>query len=542
MVLAIRLDETSPTWGRSVGFRGFDSPRSFAGDLADVVSDTPEVFSPSSGWVRSECWEALQQQVRSAQATQSFVFSHRRLDGAGAAALGRYLQEDCAARFVDISFLKRWPKVTEAAAAALSQGLRRLRSLSVDGNDLAQNSEIFERWCSAVEAHPGLQHLSLQKTGLGDHEAKRLAEVLRNHSLLFSLDLGCNPITDQGASAILSAMDDNHILLEMALEGTAISETMRQQLAAAVERNQQRYHGARPVAEVLRGLRRAAAEAATSQAQLDTVLDEVESRAPTSPTSATSSPRKRRGASAPTTPAAASDLPRGAEFFAPPELLEEEEEREELSPAEEMADAVWFDAPDGRQLLVELSTRCEAQWRYSAADQEEMGHFREMIKELQEVRQVERAQHQAALHRLAEATRAFNEKTSPMETAKFELQSQIEVISGEVSEAYSQKFPLQDTLEREKRELEQMEEGLVQEKLGAQRLQSALRMRHHELAEKLQELRATLESHEAAVEGLEADNERCRRYLHAIRFETETERFVPKAIQSRLSVEPSGAK
>ncbi|OLQ08612.1 hypothetical protein AK812_SmicGene7875 [Symbiodinium microadriaticum] len=152
MVLAIRLDETSPTWGRSVGFRGFDSPRSFAGDLADVVSDTPE-------------------------ATQSFVFSHRRLDGPGAAALGRYLQEDCAARFVDISFLKRWPKVTEAAADALSQGLRRLRSLSVDGNDLAQNSEIFERWCSAVEAHPGLQHLSLQKTGLGDHEAKRLAEA-----------------------------------------------------------------------------------------------------------------------------------------------------------------------------------------------------------------------------------------------------------------------------------------------------------------------------------------------------------------------------
>jgi len=522
MVLAIRLDETSPTWGRSVGFRGFESPRSFAGDLADVVSETPEVFSPSSGWVRSECWEALQQQVRSAQATQSFVFSHRRLDGAGAAALGRYLQEDCAARFVDISFLKRWPKVTEAAADALCQGLRRLRSLSVDGNDLAQNSEIFERWCSAVEAHPGLQHLSLQKTGLGDHEAKRLAEVLRNHSLLFSLDLGCNPITDQGASAILSAMDENQILLEMALEGTAISETMRQQLAAAVARNQQRYHGARPVAEVLRGLRRAAAEAATCQAQLDTVLDEVESRAPTSPASATSSPRKRRGASVPTTPAAASDLPRGAEFFAPPELVEEEEEREELSPAEEMADA--------------------AQWRYSAADQEEMGHFREMIKELQEVRQVERAQHQAALQRLAEATRAFNEKTSPMETAKFELQSQIEVISGDVSDAYSQKFPLQDTLEREKRELDQLEEGLAQEKLGAQRLQSALRMRHHELAEKLQDLRATLESHEAAVEGLEADNERCRRYLHAIRFETETERFVPKAIQSRLPVDPSGAK
>ncbi|OLP77849.1 hypothetical protein AK812_SmicGene42044 [Symbiodinium microadriaticum] len=97
---------------------------------------------------------------------------------------------------------------------------------------------------------------------------------------------------------------------------------------------------------------------------------------------------------------------------------------------------------------------------------------------------------------------------------------QIEVISGEVSEAYSQKFPLQDTLEREKRELEQMEEGLVQEKLGAQRLQSALRMRHHELAEKLQ---APGKWFCAVLPWLGGPK-------------------VPKAIQSRLSVEPSGAK
>ncbi|CAE7217347.1 unnamed protein product [Symbiodinium pilosum] len=115
MVLSVRLGELSPTWGRTVGFHGFESPRSAAGDTA-------EVFSPSRGWVRSECWEALQQQVRAAQVSQSFVFSHRRLDGAGAAALGRYLQEDCSARFVDISFLKRWPKVSEAAAKALCEG------------------------------------------------------------------------------------------------------------------------------------------------------------------------------------------------------------------------------------------------------------------------------------------------------------------------------------------------------------------------------------------------------------------------------------
>jgi len=37
---------------------------------------------------------------------------------------------------------------------------------------------------------------------------------------------------------------------------------------------------------------------------------------------------------------------------------------------------VWFDADDGRRLLAELNLRCEAGWRYSAADQEErLGRF-----------------------------------------------------------------------------------------------------------------------------------------------------------------------
>ena len=36
---------------------------------------------------------------------------------------------------------------------------------------------------------------------------------------------------------------------------------------------------------------------------------------------------------------------------------------------------VWFDADDGQRLLAELNLRCEAGWRYSAADQEEMGSW-----------------------------------------------------------------------------------------------------------------------------------------------------------------------
>jgi len=39
-------------------------------------------------------------------------------------------------------------------------------------------------------------------------------QVLRSQSLLFSLDLSCNEITDVGAAALLEALEDNNVLLE----------------------------------------------------------------------------------------------------------------------------------------------------------------------------------------------------------------------------------------------------------------------------------------------------------------------------------------
>lgn len=103
-----------------------------------------------------------------------------------------------------------------------------------------------------------------------------------------------------------------------------------------------------------------------------------------------------------------------------------------------MGSKVWFDAPDGRELLEELHLRCEAGWRYSAADQEEMVAFRDLIKELQALRCRERRRHEKCLERIAEAQRSHNEplgglagvsgepvrRTSPFETRLFELTQQ----------------------------------------------------------------------------------------------------------------------
>ncbi|CAJ1435923.1 unnamed protein product [Effrenium voratum] len=195
---------------------------------------------------RSECWEAFLLQARAAQATRCFVFSHRRLDGVAASALGKYLQEECSARFVDLSFLKRWEQVDAVAAAALKQGLRPLRSLSLDGNCIDA-----ELWHEALQVHPGLQHLSLQKTNLTDAHAPLFAELLRE-PLMFSLDLGCNDISDAGAATLLEALQQNNVLLELGLEGTKTSEPMRQNVQALLERNARLPLGTRALARWMR--------------------------------------------------------------------------------------------------------------------------------------------------------------------------------------------------------------------------------------------------------------------------------------------------
>eukprot|EP00435_Cladocopium_sp_Y103_P073655 s200_g44.t1 len=552
MACAVHCGDASPGWGRNVTFAL--SPKSARSERSE---ESPE-RSPKT---RSECWEAFLVQAKAAQATQCFVFSHRRLDCVASSALINYLQEECEARFADLSFLKKWYKVDADAAMALQRGLRKLRSLSLDGNVVDT-----ELWCQALQAHPGLQHLSLQKTHLDDMDATRLAEVLRTQSLLFSLDLSSNEISDLGASALLKALEENFVLLELCLEGTDTSEEMRNSVNLLLERNRCKYHGRRPISELLRSLRRAQAEAVTCQVQMSQDVDEIASQVPSCATSRRTSPRPSRPGTATSRGAltpAAGDLSRGEGIFCDPELEEEEEEQEEATDEQEMADAVWFDADDGRRLLAELNLRCEAGWRYSAADQEElrgtrawnrehlparfllqdatsswMVAFRDMIKELQALRWRERQRHEAALKRLAEAQRRFNMQTSPFETSMFEIQQQIEAVSLEVKTSHEQRMTRQAELETAQKEWEVEQEELLQTQLGFQRVNNSLRLRHQEIGEALQAMRREQNLREGSIEALLADNERCRRCLHAARFETETERFVPHATLERLKQDP----
>eukprot|EP00913_Durusdinium_trenchii_P027907 g26167.t1 len=524
MACDVRWGDLSPSWGRG----GHGGHVTFAVSTKSEKSvKSEEDQSPKT---RSECWEAFQVQVRLAQATQCFVFSHRRLDGALDVNFAESQLKG--SRFLDLSFLKRWQKVDSSAAEALEQGLRSVRSVSLDGNAIN-----VERWCRALQAHPGLQHMSLQETQLDDEAAAQLAEVLRSQSLLFSLDLSCNEITDCGAALLVDALEDNEVildawrakwrLLELKIEGTETSEEMRYALQRRLEWNRSKYRGARPIEELLRGLRKAQAEAVTSQVQMSHNLADIESQAPrgetAAPSGATSrvtSPRPgtEREPRTPVTPAAG-NLSRGEGIFCAPEM--EETKRRAA-----------------RRVLREP----------------------QMIKALQALRVRERRRHEEADRRLAAAAQRFNALASPWETRIFEIKQQtlgippfrIEDLGAEVKVCYEQKMTKQAELESVQKELDveqdafcalvrsapPRQEELAETKLGFQRVNSALKLRHQEIAEKVQAMRREQNLVEGAIEALLADNERCRRCLHAIRFETETERFVPHATLERLQQDP----
>ncbi|CAE8596164.1 unnamed protein product, partial [Polarella glacialis] len=444
-------------------------------------------------------WEALQLQIRAAQVTRSFVFAHRRLDGLAALSLTQYLRDDCDARFADLSFLARWEEASLAAAGALHRGLRSLRSLTLDGNDLA-NPEMFESWCAALEEHPGLQHISLRETNLKDDAAFSLARVLKENCVLFSLDLSSNRISDSGVEALTESLSENLVLLELGVEGTDSGESARAELSKVLERNRGSYSGRGDVLELIRNSRRARAEAVTAEVQLSKSIAE-------SPSKSVSSAASRSRLDAFALQAAASDLARGASFFLRPEDEEEEARTRKMpSAAEIAADGVWFDAGDGRDLLKELTLRLEAGWRYTAADQEEMLMLRERAVGMKAVRVLERERAEEASKRIAAEQYEFRQSATPTEQRIQELREALADHAEDMRPVRHKQLQLMLDRRAAQDELLLEREEFGHAALNVQRLESALKMKHWETCEKAEQLQQGVAEAEAATEQLEKDN------------------------------------
>ncbi|CAE8661525.1 unnamed protein product, partial [Polarella glacialis] len=399
----------------------------------------------------------------------------------------------------DLSFLARWEEASLAAAGALHRGLRSLRSLTLDGNDLA-NPEMFESWCAALEEHPGLQHISLRETNLKDDAAFSLARVLKENCVLFSLDLSSNRISDSGVEALTESLSENLVLLELGVEGTDSGESARAELSKVLERNRGSYSGRGDVLELIRNSRRARAEAVTAEVQLSKSIAE-------SPSKSVSSAASRSRLDAFALQAAASDLARGASFFLRPEDEEEEARTRKMpSAAEIAADGVWFDAGDGRDLLKELTLPLEAGWRYTAADQEEMLMLRERAVGMKAVRVLERERAEEASKRIAAEQYEFRQSATPTEQRIQELREALADHAEDMRPVRHKQLQLMLDRRAAQDELLLEREEFGHAALNVQRLESALKMKHWETCEKAEQLQQGVAEAEAATEQLEKDN------------------------------------
>jgi len=188
----------------------------------------------------SQPWEAVDEAMKRAERTGTFLYSHRELDDVAAVHLTQYLRNDCHAQVVNISSLRGWRECALAVATAIRQGLRHTQVLILDGNDLNSSPEVLDAYCEAFRMHPGFQRVSLQETGLDDASAMFFAEALRGHCGMHSVDLSRNQIGDAGVLALVDAVQENEVIVELGLNRTCAGGVARSRLMSELEANRSR--------------------------------------------------------------------------------------------------------------------------------------------------------------------------------------------------------------------------------------------------------------------------------------------------------------
>lgn len=473
----------------------------------------------TAGAQRSDSWEALQAQVRAVEVTSCFIFAHRELDTVTTVALSQYLRYECPAKFVDLSCLGNWKAASSELATAAECGLRTARSLVLDGNDIGGDLAVLEPWCIAFEQHPGLQHVSLRDACIDDRALQRLAEVLRRNSLLFSIDIGFNRISDAGVEALINAIQDNPVILEVVLDGCDVCNDTQARLSAALQRNCERFPNAHGCIAGLRSLRQARAEATTSMSIRTCNLhdakrstrdpDQCNKQFPEEPAEVTSALLAMFASMEP-----------GEITFVPDNEANAND-----------GDDIFFDAGSGP--TVELNNRCDAGWRYTAADREVLCEMRRTTTDIKACRKHERARGDEAHKRIVSNQLSFNEKWSPTEQRIYQLKEELADVVELTRYAIEENIKVKMAVPAAQAELEETRRDQFSFHLGLQQLENSLMLQNHEAQEQVERLKAELFNLEESDNRLAEDNERCRRLLHAARFETETERFLPRAAREQ---------
>lgn len=462
------------------------------------------------------CWHALRVETQRAKSTGSFVFTQRVLDIRASLALAEYLRDGCCARFVEISGLGGFPEASLSIAAAVQQGLRGTRSLVLDGNDLGADPTAFQEWCSAFEAHPGLQHISMRDTELNTDSAHRFAELLLRNTVISSVDLGLNRIGDSGVIALADAVSENGLIMDVNVDGNDADAGACRELASALARNRERFAGRKGTKlKTVHDLRRAQAESLAASILLSShsLGGAVGQQLPLAPKvlALDGEPSTRFDewsglGDALDAPCLAGG---GQDHFDP----------------KGVADGVHFDAGHGP--TEELLLRSEAHWRYNATDMEMLQELRRAVADGKAQRLQEKARGDDILARIADAKTAFRLQATPTEQhiigLKESLAEEVEATKTVLRAGIQGRTALVDAqrcLEHELRETSV-------HALCIAKAEHGLKFRALEVADEVEARQRELHLLEASAEALEAENEKFRRRLHAARFETEGQRFVP---------------
>lgn len=385
-------------------------------------------------------------------------------------------------------------------ASALRHGMRRTRSLVIDGNDIGSDPEVLEAWCVAIAEHPGLQHVSLRDVGLDTIGAERIGRTLLWNTILFSVHLGHNRIGDSGVACLVDALENNKVLLELGLEGTDATRGLLRRLSMLLEQNAARYPGGKDVLKNLHGLRQVRAEAQTAMLMKNRIGVTVGLRTPLPRDE--NGPRERDVVPCLRGDGDVHDL-RGE----PPANLDCDDE--------------------GGRILAELLRRSEAGWRYGPAEQERMHDLRRQITELKAQRHHDHTRYEENLEAVAAKQADGRHREIPTEHCVFRLKERLAVEVEETKVVLREQVSRKVDLTKAMEELEEVERGLRIYQLGATKHESSLKQRYREVIDEVTLRQAEKLGLEESVEALTAANERLRGLLHAHRFYTDEERFVP---------------
>ena len=157
--------------------------------------------------------------------------SENRLGAAGVRELARALRGNTALRQLDVSWNVAAKADYAPAAEACEDGLEcavqyaellgapgcALESLTLDGTMLGNTGAMLVLKAVQDNAALALRHLSLGASGLDDASAAHLALFVRGNTVLRSLDLSRNIITNDGAAAFRNALEDNTTLTSLSL-------------------------------------------------------------------------------------------------------------------------------------------------------------------------------------------------------------------------------------------------------------------------------------------------------------------------------------